>query len=116
MLDRWSIAVDRYVTDCRPRFELHPEEYDGNEGIFCFLPMVTLLKHDRGFGIRYQPNAVGAYDFSDSRDDFLHGVLTRRLGTCTSLPVLFVAIGRRLAWPMHLAIAKRHVLCQWVHD
>lgn len=78
--------------------------------------MATLLKHPRGLGLRYQPTAIGNYDFSDSRDDLLHGLLIRRLGTCTSFPVLFVAIGRRLGYPMHLAIAKGHVLCQWVDE
>lgn len=76
--------------------------------------MAILLK--RGVGIRYQPTAIGNYDFADSRDDLLHGVLTRKLGTCTSLPVLCVAIGRRLGYPMHLAVATSHVLCQWLND
>jgi hypothetical protein len=78
--------------------------------------MVTLLKHYRGLNIHYQPRAIGNFDFSDSRDDFLHGLLTRRLGTCASLPVLFVALGRRLGYPMHLAIAKQHFFCQWMNE
>jgi hypothetical protein len=30
--------------------------------------------------------------------------------------VLFVAIGRRLGYPMYLAIANGHVFCQWVNE
>ena len=75
---------------------------------------MTVLKHPRGLGIQYQPAAIGSYRFLDSRDDMLHGLLTRRLGTCASLPVLFVAIGRRLGWPLYLAVCKGHVFCQWV--
>jgi len=78
--------------------------------------MVTLLKHPRGLGIAYQPTAIGNYDCRDSRDDMLHGLLTLKLGTCVSLPVLFVAIGRRLRYPMHLAVANGHVICQWLND
>lgn len=114
-LDDWTRNIQRFVRDCRPHFEQNASEYDHQEGVFCFLSMVTLLKHPRGLGLGYQPRAIGSYDFSDSRDDFLHGLLTRRLGTCTSLPVLFVAIGRRLEWPMHLAVAKRHVFVQWIN-
>lgn len=114
-LDRWANIVRKYVRDSHHRFERNPSDYFGDEGFFCFLAMVTLLKHPNGIGVGYQPSAIGRNDFSDSRDDFLHGVLTRRLGTCASLPVLFVAIGRRLGWPMHLATAKGHVLCQWIH-
>jgi hypothetical protein len=114
-LDRWAECVGRYVRDCLDQFHRLPDQYHHHEGFFRFLSMVTLLKHPRGLGISYQPKAIGNFDFSDSRDDLLHGLLTRKLGTCTSLPVLFVAIGRRLGWPMHLAIAKRHVVCQWVN-
>jgi hypothetical protein len=106
--------VEKYVDDCmrQPRVE-HTFE---PEGIHRFLGMVTLLKHPRGLGISYQESAIGNYRFTDSRDDMLHGLLTRRFGTCASLPVLFVSIGRRLGWPMHLAVAKRHVLCQWINS
>lgn len=116
ILDEWSGMVRRFVGDAQPAFQQNPEHYGGHKGVFCFLSMVTLLKHPRGLGIKYEPSAIGRYEYSDSRHDLLHGVLTRRLGTCTSLPVLFVAIGRRLGWPMHLAVAKRHVFCQWVHE
>jgi hypothetical protein len=115
-LERWVSAVHRFCGDSRAEYERNPAEYNHHEGFFCFLSMTTLLKHPHGLGVRYQPTAVGNFDFSDSRDDLLHGLLTRRLGTCTSLPVLFVAMGRRLGWPMHLAIAKQHVFCQWVNE
>jgi hypothetical protein len=114
-LDRWAEAIRRYTADCRQSRTSGPGDR-GEEGFFHFLQMVTLLKHPRGLNIRYQPRAIGSFDFSDSRDDFLHGLLTRRLGTCASLPVLFVALGRRLGYPMHLAIAKQHFFCQWVNE
>jgi hypothetical protein len=114
-LNSWAAAVQRYVDDSYGQFQSGPADYSHDVGVFCFLSMVTLLKHPRGIGVRYEPTAIRSDDFSDSRDDFLHGILTRRTGTCASLPVLFVAIGRRLGWPMHLAVAKRHVYCQWVH-
>jgi hypothetical protein len=114
ILDLWTDAVRRYVHDAMRDYPRQAEEYRHHEGFFRFVSMVTLLKHPRGLGIGYEPKAIGNYDFTDASHDFLHGVLTRKLGTCASLPVLFVAIGRRLGWPMHLAIAKGHVLCQWV--
>jgi hypothetical protein len=113
-LDHWTHAVKRYARDGMPDYQRDPDAYHRHPGFFRFLCMASLLKHPRGIGIAYQPTARGNFNFADSRDDLLHGLLTRKLGTCTSLPVLFVAIGRRLGWPMHLAIAKYHVLCQWV--
>ncbi len=45
-------------------------------------------------------------DWSDSRTRYIHSVLTGFGGTCASLPVLYVAIGRRLGWPLYLVGAK----------
>ena len=106
----------RYTQDAKRNYYERPDEYQNHRGVFAFVSMVTLLKHPRGLGVGYSPTAIGNYDFSDSRDDLLHGLLTRKLGTCASLPVLFVAIGRRLGYPMHLAVAKGHVFCQWVDE
>ena len=118
-LDQWTDSIRRYTADALPKFRRDPLGYGGDihEGVFRFVAIVTLLKHPRGLGVAYQPTAKGNFIFLDSRDDLIHGLLTRRLGTCASLPALFVAIGRRLGYPMHMALAKRHFLCQWVdHD
>jgi hypothetical protein len=113
-LDRWTDAVRRYTRDCSDCYQRDPSAYYHHKGFSKLVSMAILLK--RGIGVGYQPAAIGNYDFSDSRDDLLHGLLTRKLGTCTSLPVLCVAIGRRLGYPVHVAVAKRHVLCQWLND
>jgi len=112
-LGRWVDAVRRYTRDNADLYERDPVQYGHHEGFSKLVLMAVLLK--RGIGVRYQPSAIGNVRFLDSRDDLLHGLLTRKLGTCTSLPVLCVAIGRRLGYPMHLAIAKGHVLCQWLN-
>jgi hypothetical protein len=115
-LDGWTQRIRKYVRDCGPDYQHASADYYHHKGFFNFLCMVTVLKHPNGLGVSYQPNAVGNFNFRDSRDDLLTGLLTRKLGTCASLPVLFVAIGRRLGWPMHLAVAKQHVLCQWLNE
>lgn len=115
-LNHWAFHVKRYTAQRRSDYYANPQAYDGDLRLFRFLSMASFLKSPKILGITYQPTAIGNYDFSDSRDDLLHGLLTRKLGTCTSLPVLAVAIGRRLGYPMHLAVAVRHVLCQWVDD
>lgn len=114
-LDHWSRLVRRYDFETHDEFRRNPEEYSHQIGFARFLSIVTVLKHPKFLGLRYQPLAIGNYDFSDSRDDLLHGLLTRGMGTCASFPVLFVAIGRRLGWPMHLAVAKHHIFCQWLN-
>jgi hypothetical protein len=52
--------------------------------------------------------------FADSRDLFLHGLLSeRRLGTCSSMPVLYVALARRLGYPVSLVTTKGHLFARW---
>lgn len=115
-LDRWAESVRLYTQRTRGEYHARPDDWLRHKGYFAFACMATRLKHPKGLGVGYQPTAIGNYNFLDARDDFLHGPLTRRLGTCVSLPVLFVAVGRRLGYPMHLAVANGHVFCQWVDD
>jgi hypothetical protein len=104
-LDAWTEGVRRFVRDSIGDYQRSPDEYGRQRGFFKFLSMASLLKHPRGgVELRYQPTAAGNTRMLDSRDDLIHGLLTRRLGTCASFPVLFVAIGRRLGWP----ITSRH--------
>ena len=52
--------------------------------------------------------------FADSRDLFLHGLLgERRTGTCSSMPVLYVALARRLGYPVSLVTTKGHLFARW---
>lgn len=55
----------------------------------------------------------GPWDPTDSRNLFIHGLLAGHGGTCISLPVLYLAIGRRLGYPLRLVRAKEHTFCRW---
>jgi hypothetical protein len=37
----------------------------------------------------------------------------RRMGTCSSMPVLYVTLGRRLGYPVKLVTAKAHLFVRW---
>jgi hypothetical protein len=52
--------------------------------------------------------------FADSRDVFIHGLLgPRRMGTCSSMPILYLALGRRLGYPLKLVTTKGHLFLRW---
>jgi regulator of sirC expression with transglutaminase-like and TPR domain len=59
-----------------------------------------------------EPNDVF---FADSRDVFIHGLIAddRRMGTCSSMPVLYVAVGRRLGYPLKLVPTRNHLFVRW---
>ena len=129
-LDRWAERVRSETERHLYRYRANPTEFESSEGYFRMLMMAVVLYED--FSVRYNParmSTPGAADpddhfFADSRDIFLHGLLTPalnsepstlnyRTGTCSSMPVLYVAIGRRLGYPLKLATTKAHVFLRW---
>jgi hypothetical protein len=55
--------------------------------------------------------------FDDSKLLFIHGLLSKhRIGSCSSLPVLFTAVGRRLGYPIRLVLAVQHIFIRWEDD
>lgn len=121
-LDGWAARVasetDRYFY----KFRQKPTDYNNSEAYFRILTMVTVLQQD--FHVRYNPERIAAPDFRDSKDLFLHGLLPSSLssqpstlnsprGTCVSMPVLYVAVGRRLGYPLKLVTTKAHLFARW---
>ena len=104
----------------RYRFQRNPAEYENSEGYFRMLMLTVVLAED--FSVHYQeerriaPGSGGANDgfFSDASAVFLPGLLgPKREGTCSSMPVLYVAIGRKLAYPLKLVTTKGHLFVRW---
>ena len=111
-LDEWAGRVAAETRRMWPDWLNDPAYYDRDEAVFRMMTLVTVLQRD--LGVRYNPEAVGNWDFRDARDSFLHGLLAdRRTGTCVNIPVLYVAAGRRLGYPLHLALAKGHYFVRW---
>jgi len=71
----------------------------------------------QGGGIRYNPAKIPQDAAWDLRDTFIHGALFGPGGTCATLPVVYVAIGRRLGYPLKLVTAwgptANHLFCRW---
>jgi hypothetical protein len=111
VLDQWAARVRDETARHLPKFRQHPGEYQNSEAYFRMLALVTVLQQD--CGVRYNPERVRTPDFSDSRDLFLHGLTQGRGGTCVSMPVAYVAVGRRLGYPLKLVTAKAHLFARW---
>ena len=119
-LDDWAARVRAETELHRNRFNRNPAEFEHSEGFFKMLMMTVVLAED--FGVHYLTNRqidpASAVDgdgfFANPSDVFLHGVLgPKRGGTCSSLPVLHVAIGRRLGYPLKLVTTKGHLFVRW---
>jgi hypothetical protein len=102
------------------RFQRNPADYENSEAFFRMLMLTVVLTED--FKVHYQqerriaPGSGGSNDgfFSDASVVFLPGLLgSRREGTCSSMPVLYVAVGRKLGYPLKLVTTKGHLFVRW---
>lgn len=65
--------------------------------------------------------AVGDFSFADVTTGFIHGIIPgpdqtnadTPGGTCVSMPVIYVAVGRRLGYPLTLSTTDSHVFARW---
>jgi hypothetical protein len=123
-LDGWARYVKSETEANYHRFVEHPENFKNSLGRYRMAVMAAVLCQD--LRVQYNPKRekeLFEHDFftqgepygeaersffSDSSDIFLHGLLSdKRYGTCASLPYLYVAVGRRLGYPV--SIAQTHV-------
>jgi len=123
-LDAWAQYVKTETAKNYHRFIEHPEKFKNSSGRYQMAVMAAVLCQD--LRVHYDPKRekelldnnffsqgepYGKAErsfFSDSSDMFLHGLLSdKRYGTCASMPYLYVAIGRRLGYPV--SIAKTHM-------
>lgn len=119
-LDQWADHVKRETARNLYRFRTNPEEYGNSEGYFRMLMMAVVVSED--FHVRCNADRVSSAReaaeidgfFADSRDVFLHGLLgPRRMGTCSSMPILYLALGRRLGYPLKLVTTQAHLFLRW---
>jgi len=93
-------------------FRQNPGEFKNSEAKFRVLLLISVVRQD--FGVHYNDRGERNCDFSDSKNAFLHGMIDdTNGGTCASMPAMYVAIGRRLGYPMKLVLAKTHIFARW---
>ena len=103
------------------KYKAAPKDYYNSEAYFRMLTLITVLQQD--FGVKYNPDLIDLNitiddlkkPFTkDSRDIFLHGLLQgKHQGTCASMPVLYLIVGRMLGYPLHLVSSKAHLFLRW---
>ena len=103
-LDYFADRVRHYTELAMPRFRTNPEKYENSEAYFRVLCLVTVLQ--RHMGVRYNPDKKAEDAPFYAEDSFIFGVLQGPGGTCATLPVVYIAVGRRLGYPLKLVTAK----------
>jgi hypothetical protein len=118
-LNIWAAAVTERTFKNHHRY-LKDQGVYKNEAEWKLAMLRTIIGLD--FNVRYDPARTSTEQqfasnemfFSNPDSVFLTGCLGEsRIGTCSSLPVLYVAVGRRCGYPMHLVAAKGHLFARW---
>lgn len=118
-LDDWADRVKldtlRQIYRFDPRSGQAPSEFNyGNSlGRFCCYVLLQVLQED--CGVVYNPARKFDPDFSDPADMFIHGILddVGAGGTCATMPVVYVAVARRLGYPVKLVETREHLFFRW---
>lgn len=125
-LDQLASYIRNETARNHPLFIAKPQEFKHSEGYFNMMMLVTVLQQD--VKIRYNPNLIQSPDmplpeedhfFDNAQDIFIHGLVRDDgLGTCSSMPVLLVAFGRRLGYSKSASFPKEIMFDWWgdYHD
>ena len=113
-LDEWAARV-KFET-ARHLYRAHDprwaEHYHNSENYLRAEFLLQVLQED--LGVHYNMDRVKNIDFGKSKDLFIHGLVDdTNGGTCASMPVAYVAVGRRLGYPLKLVQTKAHVFVRW---
>jgi hypothetical protein len=113
-LDDFSRCVREYTEPRLERFRRNPSDFENSEAYFRILILITVLQRD--LGVRYNPAKIPQEVPLDVEDSFIHGALFGAGGTCASMPVVYLAVGRRLDYPLKLVAAVGscgHYFARW---
>lgn len=113
-IDEWAAKV-KFETErhlYRVKDPRYAEHYANSEARLRAEFIVQTLQED--CGVHYNPERIGTPDWRNSQDLFLHGLVgSSNGGSCSSMPLIYTAIGRRLGYPMKLVLADSHIFCRW---
>ena len=120
VLDSWAQHIKSEIDRNFHHYSEDPAYFYGSTNFYKMALMAVVLYED--YNIRYNPKWMAApgtepaddHFFADSRDILIHGLIgQQRMGTCSSMPVLYVALGRRLGYPLKLVMTKQHLFMRW---
>ena len=120
-LDDWAKHAEKEIERNFYRFQSDSEQFQNSEAQYRMAMLLTVIQQD--FNVCYNPKLIAKPSienlqdkgfYENAADIFLQGILSSsRMGSCSSMPVLYVALARRLRYPVKLVAAKGHLFCRW---
>lgn len=119
-LDEWSEYVKIQEEQSLSAFFKYREKYKNSIALFKGAYLGFAIQDD--FKCDYNmelydsgiiADRTSTLFFHDSSDIFIHGLINDRKGTCSSMPVLMVVLGRRCGYPLYLVQCGGHLFARW---
>jgi hypothetical protein len=89
------------------------DDPDTRCGIFCN----AVIKLGLAYAEEYRQHDLSRHQeqalHGDANKTFLAGLLRTRSGSCVSMPLIYLVIGQRLGFPVHLVAIGRHYFIRW---
>lgn len=123
IVDNWTEQFRAWLPTVEHDFHKDPSKYQNDINFFRLGMLAQFL--DQSVGVAYVEEQREAQvearkggrevevAYTDPGHLLLHGLIDTKRGTCATMPVLHVAIGRRLGWPVALACASSHYVCRY---
>lgn len=123
-LDNMAEFIRKKTAQELPYFRADPASAnlppDAPEDFFRICSMIRIMKdnfgmhYDRDLEVGQRDNSSIVLGYLDSKLLLINGLLSeKRNGTCQSIPVMVVALGRRLGYPLFLTANRFHVWARW---
>lgn len=108
-VQRYSAQLDRLAEEIRQFTEqMRPFTKSAVEPDYPIRSMNTYLYKRLGF--HYDRNDL---DAKQLKNRYLNGVLDTKAGSCTTLPLLYLALAQRLRYPVYPVAAPQHLFCRY---
>lgn len=119
-LDDWTERVWLNEKRRLPHFQKFASRYDNSLAKYKAVNLALAIQRELKCGYNMSLVRSGAMQdvrtprfFRHSDDVFISGLLRTGKGSCSSMPVLFVTLARRLGYPVRLAMTRHHLYCRW---
>jgi hypothetical protein len=107
-VDEWAARIDAANRRSEPSSRNDPTYRVSRE--FWMAGGMAVALAGPSFGVRYTAEAL---DPGRPEQQFVHGVIDRKCGTCATMPVLYLGIAHRLGWPLHAVVSGDHMWTRW---
>jgi hypothetical protein len=113
LADRWAGDLRARMPALEAEFHRSPQDWRGDLDFFRLGLVCWYVDMVLGVAYREDQRNVAQIRYTDPTDLFINGVMDTRRGTCATLPLLHVVLGRRIGLPVSLASVGSHFLCRF---